>query len=107
MLVALCTGEVCDGVVVRRYTHTVCVQKYDMVHSPLLALHVQQAQAQLGQLRVEAHRIKTSLETTISQHKEALKEAKTIEKQIQVGHSHLSCSLSPAVMDWRPAALGV
>ena len=46
-----------------------------------------QAQAQLGQLRVEAHRIKTSLETTISQHKEALKEAKAIEKQIQVGHS--------------------
>ncbi|KAL8594105.1 hypothetical protein ACOMHN_000817 [Nucella lapillus] len=41
------------------------------------------AQAELGQLRVEAHGIKSGLETTIGQHKEALKEAKTIEKQIQ------------------------
>ncbi|XP_070211333.1 dynein heavy chain domain-containing protein 1-like isoform X3 [Littorina saxatilis] len=41
------------------------------------------AQAQLGQLRVEAHRIKSGLETTIGQHKEALREAKAIEKQIQ------------------------
>ncbi|XP_076466624.1 dynein heavy chain domain-containing protein 1-like isoform X2 [Babylonia areolata] len=41
------------------------------------------AQAELGQLRVEAHRIKSGLETTIGQHKEALKEAKAIEKQIQ------------------------
>lgn len=41
-------------------------------------------QAQLGQLRVEAHGIKSVLEATIGQHKEALKEAKTIEKTIQV-----------------------
>ncbi|XP_025095393.1 dynein heavy chain domain-containing protein 1-like isoform X2 [Pomacea canaliculata] len=40
-------------------------------------------QAQLGQLRVEAHGIKSVLEATIGQHKEALKEAKTIEKTIQ------------------------
>lgn len=50
MLVALCTGEVCDGVVVRRYTHTVCVQKYDVVHGAILALHVQQAQVYEGTL---------------------------------------------------------
>ncbi|XP_035825634.1 dynein heavy chain domain-containing protein 1 [Aplysia californica] len=41
------------------------------------------AQAQLGQLRVEAHRIKNSLEQHINHHKEAVKVAKAIEKQIQ------------------------
>ncbi|KAK7008742.1 dynein heavy chain domain-containing protein 1, partial [Biomphalaria glabrata] len=42
-----------------------------------------QAQAQLGQFRVEAQQIKTNLEQYIDQHKEAIKVAKAIEKQIQ------------------------
>ncbi|CAL1542045.1 unnamed protein product [Lymnaea stagnalis] len=41
------------------------------------------AQAQLGQLRVEAQHIKTNLEQYINQHKEAIKVSKAIEKQIQ------------------------
>ncbi|CAG5130195.1 unnamed protein product [Candidula unifasciata] len=40
------------------------------------------AQAQLGQLRLEASQMKNNLEQYISQHKEAVKAAKAIEKQI-------------------------
>ncbi|XP_069111191.1 dynein heavy chain domain-containing protein 1-like isoform X1 [Argopecten irradians] len=42
-----------------------------------------QAQAKLGQMRVEANRIKSSLETKIVDHKAAVKRAKTIEKHMQ------------------------
>ncbi|GFR96322.1 dynein heavy chain domain-containing protein 1-like [Elysia marginata] len=41
------------------------------------------AQAQLGQLRVDAHGIKTNLEYYITQHKESMRVAKAIEKQVQ------------------------
>lgn len=43
-----------------------------------------QAQAKLGQLRVEANRIKSALEKKILGHKAAVKRAKTIEKHMQV-----------------------
>ncbi|KAJ8313861.1 hypothetical protein KUTeg_008422 [Tegillarca granosa] len=42
-----------------------------------------QAQAKLGQLRVEANRIKSALEKKILAHKAAVKRAKTIEKHMQ------------------------
>ncbi|KAK6166840.1 hypothetical protein SNE40_023452 [Patella caerulea] len=41
------------------------------------------AQARLGQLRISANHIKSSLEREITAHKEAMKEAKAIEKKIQ------------------------
>lgn len=42
------------------------------------------AQAKLGQLRVEANRIKSALESKITIHRAAVKRAKTIEKHMQV-----------------------
>ncbi|XP_052095798.1 dynein heavy chain domain-containing protein 1-like isoform X11 [Mytilus californianus] len=42
-----------------------------------------QAQAKLGQLRVEANRIKSALERVITSHKAAVKRAKTIERHMQ------------------------
>ncbi|XP_078321880.1 dynein heavy chain domain-containing protein 1-like isoform X9 [Crassostrea virginica] len=41
------------------------------------------AQAKLGQLRVEANRIKSALESKITVHRAAVKRAKTIEKHMQ------------------------
>jgi hypothetical protein len=43
-----------------------------------------QAQAKLGQLRVDANRIKSGLERKIQAHRAAVKRAKTILKQMQV-----------------------
>ncbi|KAH9487912.1 hypothetical protein Btru_067436 [Bulinus truncatus] len=50
------------------------------------------AQAQLGQYRVEAQQIKTNLEQYISQHKEAIKISKAIEKQIQAVERKIACA---------------
>ena len=50
----------------------------------LSCVFVLQAQAELGAQRVEANRIKSALEARIQAHKKAVKEAKAIEKQIQV-----------------------
>jgi dynein heavy chain len=47
------------------------------------------AQAKLGQLRVEANRIKSALESKITVHRAAVKRAKTIEKHMQVGIDYL------------------
>lgn len=47
-------------------------------------LFVLQSQARLGQLRVEANHIKSSLEEKIVVHKAAVKRAKTIERHMQV-----------------------
>ncbi|ESP00380.1 hypothetical protein LOTGIDRAFT_173233 [Lottia gigantea] len=41
------------------------------------------AQGKLGQLRITANKLKSSLEREITAHKEAMKEAKAIEKKIQ------------------------
>ncbi|XP_041366047.1 dynein-1-beta heavy chain, flagellar inner arm I1 complex-like isoform X2 [Gigantopelta aegis] len=48
------------------------------------------AQMKLGKLRVEANRIKSGLESKIALHREALKKAKTIEKQIQAIEKKIS-----------------
>lgn len=52
------------------------------------------AQAKLGQLRVEANRIKSGLERKIQVHKTAVKRAKTILKHMQVGGTYRNSHVS-------------
>ncbi len=65
-----------------------CLQCMNCCKFGYVSMNFSQAQLTLGLKRVEASLIKSSLEGTIRAHKESLKKAKSVEKQIQVTETY-------------------